>query len=344
MDRSTGTLSGELCRSLLAPQPADLPPERQHPPVPCGGCRSRSIYLSTILVALSRWRLLFAIGVTLVLAGVAFGGGGIHTERTFFGVYRVTDAPGEHALVHGTTMHGIQYTDPELRRAPAMYYHRAGPIGEVFAARATELDRVAVVGLGVGTLATYGLPGQQFTFYEIDPAVVAIARNPELFTYLADSPADVEVIVGDGRLGLAADRNTYDLLIMDAFSSDAVPVHLMTSEALALYVQRLAPGGVIAFHVTSRHLELEPVLGTVARSLGLMAIAQSDGPLTPDGLEGKAETEWVLIARSSRSSRTPAGPRRVRARCSPMVRRLLGHPRRPPLVPHRWTPAAHLSL
>lgn len=257
--------------------------------------------LATILVTVSRWRLPFAIGVALVLGGVAFGGGGIHTERTFFGVYRVTDREGEHALVNGTTVHGIQNIDPELRRTATTYYHRTGPIGQVFETRASELDRVAVIGLGIGTLATYGLPHQHFTFYEIDPAVVAIARDPNLFTYLTDTHADVDVIVGDGRLGLAADPNDYDLLVMDAFTSDAVPVHLMTSEALEIYVQRLAPGGIMAFHITNRHLELKPVLGTVARSLGLFAIAQSDAFLTADEIaERKEPSSWVLIARSNK--------------------------------------------
>jgi spermidine synthase len=180
------------------------------------------------------------------------------------------------------------------------YYHRAGPLGQVIdgmqAERATM--RIGAVGLGAGAVAAYGRPGDAIWFVEIDPAVVAIARDPSSFTYLADSAATVEVVVGDGRLELerAAGRS-FDLLVLDAFSSDAVPVHLLTVEALALEMERVAPGGVIAAHISNRFLDLEPVLAAAARDLGFVSIIGSDQP-SPE-LAGLADaSQWVIVARS----------------------------------------------
>ena len=259
--------------------------------------------LGLVVVAIARWRVAAAL-VTAALLGYLMVGGGepIHTDRTFFGVYRVTDEGMRHSLVHGTTVHGIQFSDPERREVPTAYYHRSGPIGQVFAARDGQLERVAVVGLGVGTLASYGQPGEEMTFYEIDPAIVSLARDPDLFTYIADSDASVETIVADGRLGLAADQTTYDLLVIDAFSSDAIPVHLVTREAVALYADRVTDEGLIAFHITNRFVDLEPVLGAIANSLGLHALVQGDHAVSAeDALEGKRPSTWVLLATNSES-------------------------------------------
>ncbi len=256
------------------------------------------IALAATLLALSRWRIVLA-AVTAFLLGVPLtnGEGAIYTDRTFFGVYRVLSTEGRHELLHGTTVHGMQFLGATEREVPATYYHPTGPIGQVLTARGSAFKRIGVVGLGVGTLASYGTPGQHLTFFEIDPAMVALAREPTLFTYLADSEAEIDIRVADGRLGLVADTTRYDLLVVDAFSSDAIPVHLLTREALSIYESRLASGGVIAFHITNRYLDLAPVLGNIADSLGMSALVQVDTTLSAYALaQGKAASTWVLLA------------------------------------------------
>jgi hypothetical protein len=253
--------------------------------------------LGVCVVAIARWRLAPALVAAIVLGSIIVGGGqAIHADRTFFGVYRVTEDAEAHSLIHGTTVHGMQFTDPARRSIPTAYYHPSGPIGQVFGMH-DRLDRVGVIGLGVGTLASYGQAGERMTFYEIDPAVVSMARNPSLFTFIADSEATVETVVADGRRGLAADDATYALLVVDAFSSDAIPVHLVTREAVALYADRIADDGLIAFHITNRFVDLEPVLGAIANSLGLDALIQDDQSVTPaQAAEGKRPSAWVLLA------------------------------------------------
>src|SRR5207253_648038 len=156
-------------------------------------------------------------------------------ERSFFGIHRVTlDPTGtQHLLVHGSTIHGRQSLLDGQDRQALTYYHRTGPIGQVFTASSPggSRRRIAIVGLGAGSLAAYGQPGQEFTFYEIDPAVERIARDEHFFTFLRDCPARVQVVLGDARLKLQqAEDHHYDLLIIDAFTSDAIPLHLLTRE------------------------------------------------------------------------------------------------------------------
>lgn len=258
-----------------------------------------AVSISGAFLLLSPIRPALAAAAFAVLAIGVVGGTGsaIHADRTFFGVYRVTAEDGRHSLWHGTTLHGRQFQEPSTRDEASTYYHPTGPIGQVFAARGADLDRVAVLGLGVGTLATYGEPGQHFTFYEIDPAMVRIAQDPALFSFLRDSAATVELVVADGRLGIAADPQAFDLIVLDAFSSDAIPVHLLTREAIAAYADRLAPGGFIIANISNRYLDLEPVIGGVARSLEMSALVQHDTDLTPRiGGEGKVSSSWALIA------------------------------------------------
>ncbi len=238
----------------------------------------------------------------VVLAAAVFGGREslLHHERSFFGVLRVTRNPEDRVnqLFHGTTLHGQQSLDPARRHEPLTYYHRTGPIGQVFAAFSgpDAKPRVALVGLGTGSLATYGEPGQRLTFYEIDPAVVRIARNPRGFTFLRDSRARIDVVLGDARLRLAeAPAGAYGLLVVDAFSSDAIPVHLITREALRLYAAKLAPRGVMAFHISNRFVDLEPVLAELARDAGLTARIEHDGA---DPAAGKQGSIWVVMARA----------------------------------------------
>ena len=227
----------------------------------------------------------------------------LRVERSFFGHYHVvrSNQPDGryHALTHGSTLHGAQSQDPARRREPLTYYLQSGPLGDVFGSVgiSTRPLRVAVVGLGTGTAAAYGEPGQEWTFYEIDPGIVRIARDPRLFTYLQDSPADVRVVLGDARLSLSRETDAlYDVIVLDAFSSDAVPMHLLTREALGVYLARLAPGGRIAFHISNRYLDLEPVLAALSTERGLVA-RLGNGPFSRNG-RYEQSSSWVVIARS----------------------------------------------
>jgi hypothetical protein len=247
----------------------------------------------------------FALGLAvLLLAGGLYGGvfgTTIYRDRSFFGVHRVTHDPtgAFRQLVHGNTIHGRQSLDPSLRREPMVYYSRSGPAGQLFATidRSGRFRRVGVVGLGAGALSCYARPGQHWTYYEIDPVVVHIARDSGLFTYLADSRAPVEVVLGDARLTLAASSERFDLLIIDAFSSDAVPAHLLTREALAIYQARLAPNGVLAFNISNRYLDLRPVLGNLAADASppLQCLDGDDTGIPAMAGSGKAPSHWVVL-------------------------------------------------
>ncbi|MFN8582542.1 MAG: fused MFS/spermidine synthase [Gemmatimonadaceae bacterium] len=187
--------------------------------------------------------------------------------RSFFGVYKVRQIYQYHLLQHGTTTHGGQNWLAEHRRDPLTYYHAEGPFGEIMSKLLPDvaLRRVAVVGLGSGATSCFGRTDERWTYYEIDPLVPTIARNTRLFSYLRDCPPTIDIKLGDARLSLAQEPDsTFDLIILDAFSSDAIPVHLMTREALAMYLRKLRPGGAIAFHISNRYLELRPVLFSLA--------------------------------------------------------------------------------
>jgi len=221
-------------------------------------------------------------------------------HRSFYGRYTVLDVRregGYHALYHGSTLHGAQAMHPGAGREPLTYYARTGPLGQIFTATAEEAGRrrVAVVGLGTGTVAAYGNAGEDWTFYEIDPGIVKIARNPRYFTYLHDSPARISIVLGDARLSLRhAPPHKYDLIIVDAFNSDAIPVHLLTREAIGVYLDKLAPGGIIALHLSNRYLDLEPVVAALARERGMAARV---GTTRLSGFFFSAST-WAAVARS----------------------------------------------
>jgi hypothetical protein len=169
-----------------------------------------------------------------------------------------------------------------------------GPLGDVFAvANDRGLHSVGAVGLGAGTVAAYGRPGQDFTFFEIDPEVVHIAGDPRFFRYLQDSAAKVRTVTGDGRQALlGGPKRSLDLILLDAFSSDAIPVHLLTREAVSMYASRLRPGGMLAFHITNRVLDLRPVLSDAAAGLGWTAAERFGG----SAAEGSSASRWVVLA------------------------------------------------
>lgn len=257
--------------------------------------------LVVIYWACSRRPLRLACGLALVfLVGFTMAereGDLLHAERTFFGVLRVRAIERDrvHALFHGSTIHGEQSVDPVRKHEPGLYYSKEGPVGQLFAALSDRFRRVGVIGLGTGTMAVYATPNQHWTFYEIDPAVERIARTSRFFTYLDDCGTRCNVVLGDARLSLARESGQYDAIILDAFSSDAVPVHLLTKQALQLYLERLSKTGVLAFHISNRHLGLRPVIGALTHDVGLSGRVQLHRPR--DSSNGTT-SEWVVMARS----------------------------------------------
>ncbi len=246
----------------------------------------------------------FALGLSVLLAsaesGQMYRGDLLHGERTFFGIYRVSRTVSNQVniLYHGSTIHGVQSVDPARAREPLAYYHPSGPAGRVMLAMAGQPERrnIALVGGGTGALAVLAGPHQSVTLYEIDPAVVRIAEESGYFTYLSSAHASIETVVGDGRLALSRSTERFDLIVLDAFSSGAIPVHLLTREALLLYLDRLTSGGVLLFHISNPHLELAPGLGAHARDLGLAALEWVDIRGDADLERGIFGSHWVLIA------------------------------------------------
>jgi hypothetical protein len=223
-------------------------------------------------------------------------------KRSFFGVLKVQYYPQEEAytLTHGTTLHGEQIRKPGQRSEPLTYYHTSGPIGQVFAefSGPRAKQEVGLIGLGAGTLASYGEPGQHLTFYDIDPLVKEIATNENYFTYLRDCRARWDIVLGDARLKLReADDKKYGIIVVDAFSSDAIPIHLITREALQLYFRKLTDDGILAVHISNRHLNLEPVLANLAQELGLTCLRQYDNDVEKRGISGISSSDWVVLAR-----------------------------------------------
>ncbi|HEU4509712.1 MAG TPA: fused MFS/spermidine synthase [Pyrinomonadaceae bacterium] len=227
----------------------------------------------------------------------------LHVDRNFFGTLSVRYDPvsATRMLLHGNTIHGRQFVQPELQRQPLSYFHPRGPLGQVFEAfnaNATS-PNVAVVGLGAGSMACYARPNQHWTFYEINPAVIAIAQTPEYFTYLEKcSVGPTQIVLGDARLQLQnAPNQHYGLIVLDAFNSDAIPIHLMTQEAISLYMSKLATGGMLAFHVSNRSLKLDTVLADLAKQNGAMTLSFADAE--QDAETGKDPSEWVVMAQHS---------------------------------------------
>jgi hypothetical protein len=227
----------------------------------------------------------------------------LFSERSFFGVYRAMREPERnlHVIFHGTTLHGAQNLDPKKRLQPLSYYHPRGPAGEAFAALAKNgSDKpVGIVGLGAGAMACYGKPEQDFVFYEIDALVERIARDQTLFTYLRDCPPRTSILIGDARVTVAkAADQTYGIFVLDAFSGDAIPLHLLTREAVELYLSKLVPDGALLFHISNRHMNLAPVVDRVAAELKLTAFLRHDGEVSDvEQAEGRQPSTWAILAR-----------------------------------------------
>jgi len=229
----------------------------------------------------------------------------IFQERDFFGVHKVvSDAAGtRHALIDGGTIHGIELMDAAHRDKPASYYSEGGPVGDLFSVE-QPVDaswHVAVIGLGAGAIGCYARPGQSWTFYEIDPVVIRIAQDPSLFTFMRDCTPDAQVVLGDGRLTLArAPAASYDLIVLDAFGSDAIPVHLLTRDAIEMYLSKLRPGGALLFNISNRFVDLAPVLANEAAALSLSCEERADTQVSDTrAAAGAFQSDWVVMTRSS---------------------------------------------
>ena len=218
--------------------------------------------------------------------------------RSYFGVYTIMRGQGVNELQHGTTLHGIQLTGtPERERTPTTYYVPGSGVGEALRAAPSLYGpsaRIGIVGLGTGTLACYAESGQHWRFYEIDPVVVRIARDSGAFTFLRRCAPNAQIVVGDARLSLSNEpAGNLDLLALDAFSSDAVPMHLMTREAFATYGRVLGRRGLLLVHVSNRYLDLAPVVARTAS--GWMAAQLPYQPKTEDPAE--TGSLWIALTR-----------------------------------------------
>jgi SAM-dependent methyltransferase len=212
------------------------------------------------------------------------------TQRSFFGVYRVADSPetGYRTLVHGTTLHGAQRVYDEDGKevddtVPTTYYYPGSPIGQTIAKRreilGSQKGRYGIVGLGTGSSSCHKQEGEVWKFFEIDPTVINIAKNPKNFTFISKCQPDIDIAIGDARLTIAKEPDSsFDLFIIDAFTSDAIPVHMLTREAVQLFLAKLKPDGVVLLHTSNRYLDLNSVLGAIQKELpaGTAGVAMQD--------------------------------------------------------------------
>lgn len=255
-----------------------------------------------LLVGARPWFLVVATAFVLALATFVLQPAVDFRARTFFGVTEVVPSPDGDLvlLMNGTTVHGSQATDPAKRGDPRAYYVRNGPVGDLFGRLEARTQGgpsdVGVVGLGAGAIAAYVHPEMSMTFFEIDPVVIQVATNPVYFTYLADAPRQPAIVEGDARLSLAAvPDGAYDLLIMDAFSSDSPPVHLFTTEAIADELRVLRDGGILGFHVSNRYYDLAPPIAAAVTEAGWTLLESTHEP-GADREPGETPSRWLAAA------------------------------------------------
>jgi hypothetical protein len=260
---------------------------------------------AALLLAARRWAFVLASATLLaVLGGIAQFRVTLDRDartRSYFGIYTVRDYPsGERIMLHGTTLHGTQWLDPARALHPTTYFGPTGGAGMTMLAAERlfgQHARIAVVGLGVGTLACYRRPGQTWTFYEIDPEVLAYSQRGQI-TYLQHCAPEAPVVIGDARLKLAeAKPGSLDILTIDAFSSDAIPLHLLTDEAALVYLRALAPDGILLINITNRFVDLGPVLSALAHQRGLAAAMRADTHAADRQDDGLMYSRWVVLSR-----------------------------------------------
>ena len=275
-----------------------------------------AIVLLAAMAAFLLWRRVHFgyVAVAIAITGLALGAG-IYTviefredvvvmTRNFYGTLRVKEyKPPDvqyrrRSLVHGAILHGDQYMDPPYNRSATTYYKTKSGIGRILLLKEKlkpeRARKVGIIGLGTGTIATYGNKGDVFRFYDINPTVVTIANRD--FTYLRDTEARIEISLGDARLNLEREPSQqFDVLAIDAFSSDSIPVHLITLEAVEIYERHMQADGVIAFHVSNRFLDLKPVVQMIADKRGLNVAWIRD---TYE--DGSTTSDWILLAKDKR--------------------------------------------
>ena len=253
-------------------------------------------------------RLAFTMSLAAMM--LALGGWGVLSlsldggkrVRSYFGIYSFSETVTTRTLVHGTTVHGIQSKIPDRETEPLSYYAPDSGVGLALRDLASRkpTGRVGVVGLGTGTLACYKRSAQDWRFYEIDPAMETIARDPARFTFLSKCAPDVPVEIGDARLVLARETRSnaapLDILVVDAFSSDAVPMHLLTRDALEIYRQRIVPDGIVLMHVSNRFLELEPVVAA-AQGWGWHLAKRDYAPDAEGRKRAYSDSHWIALSR-----------------------------------------------
>ncbi|MCP4701034.1 MAG: hypothetical protein GY862_29900 [Gammaproteobacteria bacterium] len=267
-----------------------------------------AMFVGLFVYVLKERPLRFGLGIAMLFFGPGIAEYSnerlLAQERTFFGVHKVlTDRTGRfHELYHGTTMHGAQHVHPALRKEPLTYFHRGSPIGQVFSllANTDRVKKVALVGLGAGAITCYRQPGQEWTIYEIDPAVVRLARDPNYFSYLSDCAGGANIVLGDARLSLRnAPKGYFDLIILDAYSSDVLPVHLITREALAMYTDKLADHGLLLGNASNRYINLIQVFSAQAADAGLVGRSQHPRDHTlQEHAAYRYAADWVVMARN----------------------------------------------
>jgi SAM-dependent methyltransferase len=242
-------------------------------------------------------------GLVLALAVLVLQPAAIFRDRSFFGVTEVLrpDGATRTTLMNGTTVHGIQSTDPAFASVPEAYYARPGPFGDLFRVLAADgaTHDVAVVGLGAGAVSTYVEPGSSMTYFEIDAVVAEVASDPRYFTYLSGAVVRPRIVLGDARLSLRhVPDATYDAVVVDAFSSDAIPTHLLTIEAMGEYVRVLRPGGLVLVHISNRYYDLGPAVAAAAQAAGLQAERRIYVPTEPESAAGATTTDAVVVSSS----------------------------------------------
>ncbi|MEX0586185.1 MAG: fused MFS/spermidine synthase [Pirellulales bacterium] len=268
------------------------------------------------LAGIERAAALFAVTIVMFFVGEA-AAQVVFRERTFFGVLRICESANgpSRVLMHGGIRHGEQLVsdDPERRRIPLTYYAEAGPLGSVFHAVEAHghRGRVGVAGLGIGTVASYARPGDDYVFFEIDPAVARIAEDTRWFSFLAECRGKTRVVVDDARRALEHEPDgSLDLLVVDAFTGDSVPTHLLTREAFVLYGKKLHPAGVIALHVSNKYLDFVPVVEAIAADGGWMGVYARDVNVG-EGV-ARVPSEWMALSRSLDAVKVEAERRAAR--------------------------------
>ena len=310
-----GSLSSELrashLHSLAPPTKAGV---RQ---VQVSVAEKRSLRVTGNITTRARFIFTVFVSVTVMLALVSnYASGSLYSKRNFYGVIRVHELIPEgstepaYVMSHGITVHGLQFIDPKLRDVPTTYYVREGGAGLALLhhPRVGKAMRVGLLGLGAGTLVAYAQPGDEYRLYEINPVVIDLAEGQgNYFSFLSDSKATITSVLGDARISLERElaegnAQNFDVLVLDTFSSDSIPVHLVTKEAFALYLEHLAPDGLIAAHITNLHLDLQPVFWQLAKHYGLNIACIN---YTGDSNGGYA-SHWILLARDPAVLEIPA--------------------------------------